>query len=522
MRVAILGAGGWGQNHVRTFCELLGAENVLVCEPRAERREAMRAAHPSVGLSPEPVFQGVDAIVIATPAVTHFALAAEALRAVVPALVEKPIAMKTSEAAELLRLAREKGLALMVDHLLEYHPAVVELKRLLDEGALGRVRHAASERLNLGVIRSEENALWSLAPHDLSVLLYLLGEEPDCVAAHGESFLQPGIEDVASVSLRFPSGALASVRVSWLNPVKTRRLTVVGEDGMAVFDDVAKEKLVLYEARAERSGEGWRPRAGTSRAVPLPPGEPLRLIAEAFLAAVRDGAMPVRASGEDGLRVLRVLEQAERSMKEGGRPVERKAPALEGVTVHESADVDDGVEIGAGTKVWHFTHVMKGTRIGKNCSLGQNVLVGPNVTVGNNVKIQNNVSVYEGVTLEDDVFCGPSCVFTNVERPRSGFPTDHAKYAKTVIRRGATIGANATIVCGHSLGEHAFVGAGSVVTKDVPAHAIVYGNPARLRGWACACGQEIAFTGEKATCASCGGRYTKRGETVSLEGGGNA
>ncbi len=198
--------------------------------------------------------------------------------------------------------------------------------------------------------------------------------------------------------------------------------------------------------------------------------------------------------------------------------MERKAPVLEGVTVHESAYVDDQVEIGVGTKVWHFTHVMKGTRIGRNCSLGQNVLVGPSVTVGNNVKIQNNVSVYEGVTLEDDVFCGPSCVFTNVQRPRSGFPTDHAKYAKTVIHRGATIGANATIVCGHSLGEHAFVGAGSVVTKDVPAYAIVYGNPARIRSWACSCGQEITFAGDKATCAACSRRYAKDGEKVTAEG----
>ena len=181
--------------------------------------------------------------------------------------------------------------------------------------------------------------------------------------------------------------------------------------------------------------------------------------------------------------------------------------------VHESSYVDDDVEIGAGTKIWHFSHIMSGTRIGKDCSIGQNVLVGPNAIVGNNVKIQNNVSVYEGVVLEDDVFCGPSCVFTNVYRPRSGFPTGRDKYLTTVIRKGATIGANATIVCGHSLGEHSFVGAGSVVTRDIPAYAVAYGNPARIHGWACACGTPLRFTGDCATC-SCGLRFIKTGEVV--------
>ena len=181
--------------------------------------------------------------------------------------------------------------------------------------------------------------------------------------------------------------------------------------------------------------------------------------------------------------------------------------------VHESSYVDGDVEIGAGTKIWHFSHVMSGTRIGRNCSVGQNVLVGPNAIVGNNVKIQNNVSVYEGVVLEDDVFCGPSCVFTNVDRPRSGFPTGRDKYLKTIIRKGATIGANATIVCGHSLGEHAFVGAGSVVTRDIPAYAVAYGNPARIHGWACACGTPLRFTEDRAACA-CGLRFIKTGEVV--------
>ncbi len=185
------------------------------------------------------------------------------------------------------------------------------------------------------------------------------------------------------------------------------------------------------------------------------------------------------------------------------------------VFVHPSSYIDDDVEIGEGTKIWHFSHVMHGTRIGKGCTLGQNVLVGPNVSVGDNVKIQNNVSVYEGVVLEDDVLCGPSCVFTNVDRPRSEFPTDAADYRETMVRRGVTIGANATIVCGHSLGEYAFVGAGSVVTKDIPAYALVYGNPATLHSYVCQCGASLAFTHGVSTCVRCGREYSKEGDAVT-------
>ncbi len=186
--------------------------------------------------------------------------------------------------------------------------------------------------------------------------------------------------------------------------------------------------------------------------------------------------------------------------------------------VHESAYVDEPVKIGKGTKIWHFSHVMHSVRIGRNCMLGQNVLVGPNVTIGNNVKIQNNVSVYEGVTLEDDVFCGPSMVFTNVDMPRSAYPREHSEYLETVVKCGATIGANATIICGHTIGAHAFIGAGAVVAKDIPDYALVYGNPARIRGWVCECGAPLAFSRGRATCEACGRGYRKRGEKVEPTG----
>lgn len=172
---------------------------------------------------------------------------------------------------------------------------------------------------------------------------------------------------------------------------------------------------------------------------------------------------------------------------------------------HETATIDDGAIIGDGTKVWHYSHVASGAKIGKDCKLGQNVYIAPGVIVGNNVKIQNNVSLYEGAVLEDDVFCGPSCVFTNIINPRSANPRNSPEFFKrTVVRKGSSIGANATIVCGVTLGANSFIGAGAVVTRDVPDHGLVYGNPARLKGWMCWCGEKITVKGKAATCSACG------------------
>jgi UDP-2-acetamido-3-amino-2,3-dideoxy-glucuronate N-acetyltransferase len=173
--------------------------------------------------------------------------------------------------------------------------------------------------------------------------------------------------------------------------------------------------------------------------------------------------------------------------------------------VHASSYIDEGVEIGAGTKIWHFCHLLTGVRVGRNCRIGQNVVIGPHVQVGDNVKIQNNVSIYQGVTLEDDVFCGPSLVFTNVHTPRSAFPRNRSEdFLPTLVKRGASLGANATIVCGCTIGEYALIGAGAVVTRDVPAYAVVYGNPARQRGWACECGAVRSLAPSRAVCPECG------------------
>ena len=189
---------------------------------------------------------------------------------------------------------------------------------------------------------------------------------------------------------------------------------------------------------------------------------------------------------------------------------------MSGVFVHESSYVDDGCEIGAGTKIWHFSHVMTGAKIGERCNIGQNVVISPQVVIGNNVKIQNNVSVYTGVILEDDVFCGPSMVFTNVVNPRSHVSRKD-EYRQTLVKRGASFGANCTVVCGHTIGAYAFIGAGAVITKDVPDYALVVGNPARITGWVCACGVKLAAGATppaRASCAACRSQYETQAGTL--------
>ena len=192
---------------------------------------------------------------------------------------------------------------------------------------------------------------------------------------------------------------------------------------------------------------------------------------------------------------------------------------MEDYFVHESSYVDQPCEIGEGTKIWHFSHVMAGSKIGRRCNIGQNVVISPQVIIGDNVKIQNNVSVYTGVELEDDVFCGPSMVFTNVTNPRSHVSRKD-EYRKTLVKRGASIGANATVVCGHTIGRYAFVGAGAVITRDVPDYAMVVGNPGRVIGWMCQCGVKLDMSrelsrDERVTCAACGTRYVKERDSIT-------
>jgi predicted dehydrogenase/acetyltransferase-like isoleucine patch superfamily enzyme len=505
--VAVIGCGAWGRNLVRNFAGLGALAAVSDADTAAANREAERHGVPARGLDAILADPAIAAVAIAAPAAQHFALARQALEAGKHVFVEKPLALVLDEARTLCALAERLDRRLMVGHLLQYHPAFLELRRLVREGRLGRLQYLYSNRLNLGRIRREEDILWSFAPHDLSMILSLVGAEPDAVEAVGGCYLHSTIADVTTTHLAFPGGERAHVFVSWLHPYKEQKLVVVGSEAMAVFDDGEPwaRKLLLYPHKV-----AWRenmpvPVKGEAEAVPLAEQEPLRAECQHFLDCITTGASP-RTDGREGLRVLAVLDRATRSLRrEGAAPAAtaRVVGVHPGVTIHESAYVDAGVAIGRGTRIWHFSHILPGVRIGEDTQIGQNVVIGPKVTVGSRVKIQNNVSIYEGVTLEDGVFCGPSCVFTNVANPRAEIPRRH-EFRPTLVRRGATIGANATIVCGHTIGSYAFIAAGAVVTADVPDHALMAGVPARRIGWMSRAGHRL---GEDLVCPATGERY---------------
>ena len=237
--------------------------------------------------------------------------------------------------------------------------------------------------------------------------------------------------------------------------------------------------------------------------------EPLLAECRHFLDCVVTRERP-RTDGDEGLRVLSVLQRCQEALEFNqttGRPTMPIFEPEKGYFAHESTFVDAGVKIDRGTSIWHMSHILKGSRIGKDCKIGQNVVVGPHATIGNGVKIQNNVSVYEGVTLEDHVFCGPSMVFTNVLNPRSEIPR-MGELKPTLVKKGATLGANCTIICGHTIGRYAFIGAGAVVTKDVPDFAVMVGVPGRVTGWMCECGLKLTWMRSRAKC-TCGKRFNK-------------
>jgi len=511
MNIAVIGGGYWGKNLIRNFHNI-GALRII-CENNREAMDELSKAYPAVEKSDsfESVLKNpsIDAVAIASPAEMHYAMAKASLLAGKDVYVEKPLALKSEEGVELHELAGRHAKVLMVGHLLQYHPAVTRLKQLISDGVLGRIQYIYSNRLNLGKIRREENILWSFAPHDISVILSLTGEMPSRVVTMGANYLHQKVADVTLSSLSFSSGINAHVFVSWLHPYKEQRLVIVGDRKMALFNDVEPvDKLLLYPHTIEWKNQVPVPDKKEAEKIPLEKKEPLKEECLHFLECVASRSKP-KTDGEEGIRVLRVLQACQESMENQGKAISLQ-PVPKAVhaqfSVHETAVVDAGCEVGKGTKIWHFSHVIKGSRIGQDCNIGQNVVIGPDVTIGNKVKIQNNVSVYDGVTLEDGVFCGPSMVFTNVYNPRSYIPRK-SELRKTLIREGASLGANSTIVCGNTVGRFAFVGAGTVVKQDVPDYAMVVGNPGKIKGWMCRCGIRLHFEDGSATCESCGSKY---------------
>ncbi len=329
--VGVVGLGYWGPNLARNFDALPGAELRWLCDGRPEVLERVAAAHPHArttgelgDLLSDPA---LDAVVLATPVPSHASLAVAVLEAGKHCFVEKPLAQSVADAEAAVEAGRRTGRVLMVDHLLEYHPGIAKLKEIADSGELGDIHYIYGNRLNLGKLRADENALWSLGAHDVSVVLRLAGEEPVELSARGESYMREGIEDVVFAFLRFPSGLAAHLHLSWLDPHKERRFTVVGSRRMATFDDMELErKLTVYDKGFDehtesygeyitRSGDIWSPR--------IPSAEPLRLVTSHFLECIAGGRAPI-SDGESGLRVVRVLEGLQDELERSRRPPARQ------------------------------------------------------------------------------------------------------------------------------------------------------------------------------------------------------
>ncbi len=495
--IAVIGTGYWGKNLVRNFNNLNSLHTV--CDSNPDTLKSFLAQYPGVKgvLSFQDVLTDpeIKGVALSTPAPTHYTLAKQAMAAGKDVYVEKPLCLSETEGLELNALARETGRILMVGHLLWYHPVMLKLKSLVNDGALGKLQYIYSNRLNMGLLRREENVLWSFAPHDVSVILGLTEETPVSVRAQGGNFLSENIADTTVTLMKFPSGVQAHIFVSWLHPFKEQKLVVVGDKQMAVFDDTApwEQKLQLYPHSVRWSANVPVANKAECRFVEVKQDEPLRAECAHFIECIDTRNKP-RTDGEEGLRVLNVLNACQYSLDKEEKVVisELSHQITPNYFSHATAEIDIDVKIGADTRIWHFSHILSGSKIGKNCNLGQNVVVGPNTEIGNGCKIQNNVSVYEGIILEDNVFCGPSMVFTNVYNPRCEIPRKN-QYRNTLVKKGATLGANCTIIGGITIGEYAFIGAGAVVNRDVPDYALVVGNPAKQIGWMSRYGEQIAL-----------------------------
>ncbi len=329
LKLGVIGAGAWGRNHVRTVAGLADAELAAVCDTREQVRQTVGQQYPAAFVTDDAdaLLGRVDAVIIASPAKTHAEVALRAIAAGKPCLVEKPFALRVADAEAVAAAAAARQVPVLVGHLLVFHPAIDALRTLVAGGELGRLLYMYGLRVNLGQVRADENALWSFGPHDVSVALHLLGQAPIRVTAQGSCYLQPGVEDVVFLLMEFASGTLAHVQLSWLDPHKERKLTVVGDRKMVVFDDMEpREKLRIYDKGVTRPpdyaswGESLAIREGDIFIPKIPNVEPLGAELAHFVRVAR-GAEAPRASAADGVRVIRVLEAATRSLAGGGTPI---------------------------------------------------------------------------------------------------------------------------------------------------------------------------------------------------------
>lgn len=476
--IGLIGAGYWGKNLIREF----NNHNVLhtICDLDTKLLENNKNLYSEINITTEwnELLENgeISAICISLPAELHFKFCKEALLNDKDVFVEKPLALSLDHCDELIKIAKERNKILMVGHLLQYHPCIKKIYTMIKNDYIGNIRYIVSNRFNLGKIRREENVLWSFAPHDISIIIKLMDNKlPNNVRCMGESFISTNIHDITSTVLKYDK-CYVQINVNWLNPFKEQKLIIVGTKGMITFDDTIDAKLKYYSNYMQ-----W------DKGMPITnrqDGEiidyekeysPLYKECEEFINCCKNRLTP-QTDGVEGRRVLCVLDAAQKSLSNNGKKM-ANIDNNEDIYIHPTSIIEVGAKIGKGSKIWHFCHIMD-SKIGENCNVGQNVYIGKNVILGNNCRIQNNVSIYTGIIAEDNVFFGPSCVFTNDKTPRVEY-SKNGNYMPTYIEEGVSIGANATILCGIRLGKYCLIGAGAVVTKDVSPYTVVIGNPAK-------------------------------------------
>jgi UDP-2-acetamido-3-amino-2,3-dideoxy-glucuronate N-acetyltransferase len=476
--IAQIGIGHWGKN----VCRDLNKIGVLktICETNKDILNNIKTEYPNLQISDWKSIlndTSITAIFITLPAEYHYSFTKEALEYNKDVFVEKPLSLNLNEGEELVKLANFKNKILMVGHVLRYHPCIKKIEEIVKKGEIGNIYYIDCSRKNLGIIRKCENVLWSFAPHDISLVLSLNKSKPKSIKCIGQQHLNN--IDITDTFLVFPDNCVAHINVNWLFPFKEQKITIVGSKGILVFDDTKQidEKLsVCYEYLTEKTGDfilnktefkyikcDWSDKL------------PLQLECEHFIDCCKYRKTPL-TDGKEGLDVLTILDTCHKQLLQNITSTNHISDIKTNYFSHETAIIGEQAIIGEGSKIWHYSHIQG--QIGINCSIGQNCYLSPKSILGNNCKVQNNVSIYDGVICEDDVFLGPSMVFCNDINPRSAFPKN-GDYMKTLVKKGVSIGANATILPGITINEFAFIGAGAVITKDVPAYATMAGNPAK-------------------------------------------
>jgi len=461
--IGIIGCGYWGNNIIRECYNL----NILkiICDKDINILNKFKELY-DVDITTnfdDLLNSNINAIIISLPTELHYEYAKKTIENKKHVFIEKPMTSNLKEAKELVKLAKEYNVKIMVGHILNYHPCIIKIKELINNNIIGNIRNITCNRLNLGRFRKYENVLWSFAPHDISIILSICNKLPDKLYCHGKDILRKGIHDITNTFLEYDKENIyININVNWLNPFKEQKMIITGEKGMIVFDDTLEiNKILLYK------NELTEIKKTDGVIIEYENLNPLKTEIEHFINCYKNNKEPL-TNGEEGLKVLQVLELLTESLYGNGKIINLNN------NFHQSSIIESN-NIGYNTKIWHFCHITPSAIIGNNCNIGQNCYIAGKI--GNNCKIQNNVSVYKGVECGDYVFLGPSCVFTNDKYPDAKI-SKNGNYLKTIIEDEVTIGANATILPGIRIGKNAFIGAGAVVTKDVLPYSTVIGNPA--------------------------------------------